>query len=77
MQVGEKERAHELGTLWREIATQVAEKCVDPATQRPHPVGMIEKAMSEAGFSVRQGKSAKSQVPPCELLVIDGLQFWR
>lgn len=63
MQVGEKERAHELGNLWREIATQVAEKCVDPATQRPYPVGMIEKAMSEAGFSVRQGKGAKSQVP--------------
>ncbi|KAF8491279.1 Shwachman-Bodian-diamond syndrome protein [Gautieria morchelliformis] len=65
MQVGEKERAHELGNLWREIATQVAEKCVDPATQRPYPVGMIEKAMSEAGFSVRQGKGAKSQVLEC------------
>lgn len=62
MQVGEKERAHELSSLWREIATQVAEKCVDPATQKPYSVGIIEKAMNEAGFSVRQGKNAKSQV---------------
>lgn len=65
MQVGEKERAHELSSLWREIATQVAEKCVDPATQIPYSVGIIEKAMNEAGFSVRQGKNAKSQVLDC------------
>ncbi|KIJ45074.1 hypothetical protein M422DRAFT_227635 [Sphaerobolus stellatus SS14] len=65
MQVGEKEREHELGSLWREIATQVGEKCVDPSTQRPYPVGMIEKAMTEAGFSIKQGKNAKSQVLEC------------
>ena len=62
LQVGEKEREHDLSSLRREIATLVAEKCVDPATQRPYPVGVIEKAMNEAGFSVRQGKTAKSQV---------------
>jgi ribosome maturation protein SDO1 len=62
LQVGEKERAHELENLWKEIANQVAEKCVDPSTQRPYPVGMIEKAMTEAGFSVKTGKNAKSQV---------------
>jgi len=65
VQVGEKERAHELGNLWREIATQVAGKCVDPATQRPYPVGMIEKTMTEVGFSIKQGKNAKSQVLDC------------
>jgi ribosome maturation protein SDO1 len=37
-----------------EIATLVAEKWVDP-------VGTIEKAMAEAGFSVKQNKTAKSQ----------------
>ncbi|KAF7797802.1 hypothetical protein EIP86_009007 [Pleurotus ostreatoroseus] len=65
LQVGEKEREHDLSSLRREIATLVAEKCVDPATQRPYPVGVIEKAMNEAGFSVRQGKTAKSQVSEC------------
>ncbi|KAF9016580.1 Shwachman-Bodian-diamond syndrome protein [Hymenopellis radicata] len=64
-QVGEKEREHDLSALRKEIATLVAEKCVDPATQRPHPVGMIDKAMNEAGFSVKQGKTAKSQVSEC------------
>ncbi len=62
VQVGEKEREHDLSALRKEIATLVAEKCVDPETQRPHPVGMIDKAMNEAGFSVKQGKTAKSQV---------------
>jgi ribosome maturation protein SDO1 len=65
VQVGEKERDHDLTSLRKEIATLVSEKCVDPTTQRPYPVGMIEKAMGEAGYSVKQNKSAKSQVSEC------------
>ncbi|KAF9513456.1 hypothetical protein BS47DRAFT_1329586 [Hydnum rufescens UP504] len=65
LQVGEKERAHDLENLWKEIANMVAEKCVDPTSQRPYPVGMIEKGMTEAGVSVKIGKSAKSQVLEC------------
>lgn len=65
VQVGEKEREHDLTSLRREIATLVAEKSVDPATQRPYPVGIIEKAMSEAGYSLKQNKNAKSQVSEC------------
>ncbi|KZP30408.1 Shwachman-Bodian-diamond syndrome protein [Athelia psychrophila] len=65
VQVNEKERDHDLTALRKEIATLVAEKCVDPATQTPYPVGMIEKAMAEAGYSVKQGKNAKSQVSEC------------
>ncbi|KAI1785410.1 Shwachman-Bodian-diamond syndrome protein [Ganoderma leucocontextum] len=65
LQVGEKEREHDLSSVRREIATLVAEKCVDPATQRPYPVGVIDKAMTEAGFSVKQGKNAKAQVSEC------------
>ncbi|KAK7064741.1 Shwachman-bodian-diamond syndrome protein [Favolaschia claudopus] len=65
LQIGEKERDHDLSSLRREIATLVAEKCEDPATGRPYAVGMIEKAMAEAGFSVKQDKTAKSQVSAC------------
>ena len=65
LQVGDKEREHDLSSVRREIATLVAEKCVDPATQRPYPVGVIDKAMTEAGFSVKQGKGAKAQVSEC------------
>lgn len=62
MQVGEKERAHNQSSLWREIATLVAEKAVNPETQTPYSVGLVEKAMTEAGFSIKTDKSAKSQV---------------
>lgn len=62
LQVGEKERAVELEDLKKEICTEVAGRCVDPGTQRPHTVGMIEKAMGEVGYSVKPGKSAKVQV---------------
>ncbi|KAF8349863.1 Shwachman-Bodian-diamond syndrome protein [Amanita rubescens] len=65
MQVGEKEREHDLSSLRKEIATMVSEKCVDPATQTPYPIGIIEKAMAEAGFSVKPNKTAKSQVSEC------------
>ncbi|KAL4400613.1 ribosome biogenesis protein [Malassezia pachydermatis] len=61
LQVGEKERSHELSNLWLEIATIVAQKCVEPSSQKPYTVGMIEKAMKDAHFSVKPTKSAKSQ----------------
>ena len=62
LQVGEKERSHNITNLYKDIATQIAEKCVDPSTQRPYSVSMIEKAMAEVGFSVKADKTAKSQV---------------
>ncbi|GAA5863734.1 hypothetical protein JCM3774_001236 [Rhodotorula dairenensis] len=61
LQVGEKERAVELEELRREICTEVASRCVDPNTQRPHTVGMIEKAMNEIGYNVQGSKAAKAQ----------------
>ena len=73
MQVGEKEREHDITSLKKELATLVAEKCVDPSTQRPYPVGMIEKAMTEAGYSIKTNKTAKSQVGRAELLSDTGL----
>jgi ribosome maturation protein SDO1 len=65
VQINEKEREHDLGALRKEVATLVAEKCVDPETQRPYPVGLVEKAMNEAGFSVKANKTAKAQVSEC------------
>jgi len=62
LQVGEKERGQELESMRKEIATGVAERCVDPATQRPHTVSMVEKALTEAHFNVQPNKSTKSQV---------------
>lgn len=61
LQVGDKERSHELTNLWREIATQLAQSCVEPTSQKPYTVGMVEKAMKDVHYSVKTGKSAKSQ----------------
>jgi ribosome maturation protein SDO1 len=62
LQVGGKEREQNLESMKKEIATGIAEKCVDPTTQRPHTVSMIEKALNEAHFNVLPSKSVKSQV---------------
>ncbi|KAL5534687.1 hypothetical protein ACEPAG_1151 [Sanghuangporus baumii] len=61
LQVGEKEREHELTNLRKDIAHRVAESVVDPSTQRPYSLAIIEKALSEVGFSVDPSKNAKSQ----------------
>lgn len=62
LQVGGKEREAELDNLRKEISTGVAERCVDPTTQRPHTVTMIEKALNEIHFNVQPTKAVKSQV---------------
>jgi len=50
-----------LDGMYRDIATIVAEKCVNPETQRPYTVTMIEKAMADLHLSVNPSRSAKSQ----------------
>ncbi|SAM85686.1 probable Shwachman-Bodian-Diamond syndrome protein [Ustilago bromivora] len=61
LQVGDKERRHELENTWKDIATQVAAMCVEPVSRRPYTVGMIEKAMHDVHYSVKSGRSAKQQ----------------
>ncbi|KAF9415684.1 hypothetical protein BGZ94_010431 [Podila epigama] len=61
LQVGEKERSSMLEGMYRDIATTVAEKCVNPETKRPYTVTMIEKAMADLHLSVNPSRSAKSQ----------------
>jgi len=65
LQAGDKERAHEQENLWKELATMLAEKCVDPSTQRHYPTSIILKAMSDSGFSLKADKTAKSQLSAC------------
>ncbi|KAJ9116291.1 hypothetical protein QFC22_004731 [Naganishia vaughanmartiniae] len=71
LQVGEKERNHALGNLWKEVAGLVADKVVDPGTKRPYSVSMIEKAMQEVHFNVRADKPAKSQALECIKLLLE------
>ncbi|XP_067013769.1 ribosome maturation protein SBDS [Anabrus simplex] len=61
LQVSDKERASQLDSLFKDIATTVADKCVNPETKRPYPVSMIEKAMKDVHFSVKPNRNAKQQ----------------
>ena len=62
VQVSERERQSQLEAMFRDIATVVADKCVNPETRRPYTVGVVERAMKEAHVSVKPHKSSKQQV---------------
>lgn len=62
LQVSERERQVHQDATFKEIATIVAEKCVNPETKRPYPVTMIEKSMKDVHFSVKPTKNSKQQV---------------
>lgn len=68
LQVSDKERQAQLETMFRDIATIVAEKCVNPDTKRPYTVSLIERAMKDIHYSVKASKSTKQQVKHTEAL---------
>ncbi|XP_055684120.1 ribosome maturation protein SBDS [Lutzomyia longipalpis] len=61
LQVSDKERHTHLDSLFKDIATIVTDKCVNPDTKRPYPVSMIEKAMRDVHFSVKPNRNSKQQ----------------
>jgi ribosome maturation protein SDO1 len=61
LEVSDKERAMQYNTLFRDVATMIAEKCVNPDTNRPYPISMIERALHDVHFAVLPTKSAKAQ----------------
>lgn len=60
--MSDRERQSQLETMFRDIATIVAEKCVNPETKRPYTVSLIERAMKDIHYSVKASKSTKQQV---------------
>lgn len=61
LQVSEKERQAMLDTQMNGIVTSVAALCVNPETQRPYTVTIIEKALKDAHFSAKTNKNIKQQ----------------
>merc|ERR1711997_731206 len=61
LRVSDKERQAEREALFKEVATTITEKCVNPETKHPYPVSMIEKAMKECHIAVKPNRSAKQQ----------------
>lgn len=60
----------ELSSMFKDVASIIAEKCVNPGTQRPYTISMIERALKDVHFSVDPKRGAKQQalhvrlVPP-------------
>ncbi|XP_015783390.1 ribosome maturation protein SBDS [Tetranychus urticae] len=61
LQISEKERSAQLDAAFKDIATIISDKCVNPDSKRPYPVTMIEKSLKQIHFSVKPNKSNKSQ----------------
>ena len=61
VQISEKERDVELSSLFKDVASIIAEKCINPKTQRPYTITMIERALRDCHFSVDPKRSAKQQ----------------
>ena len=59
--MSDKERHQQQDNLFKEIATIVSDKCVNPGTKRPYTVTMIEQAMKDAHYSVNTTKNGKQQ----------------
>lgn len=58
LQVGEKERAHELDRVHKEVMDIVAGRLVDPKSKRVYTTGMIEKALDQLSSQGAQGRLA-------------------
>lgn len=61
LQVSDKERKVELDTLFRDVASVLSEKCINPETKRPYTISMIERALRDVHFSVDPKRPAKAQ----------------
>ena len=61
LQVSEEERASLYDSTFRDIASLVADKAVNPDNNRPYTVSMIQNAMKQIHYSVNVSKSTKSQ----------------
>lgn len=62
LQISDKERQSHNEQVFREIATNIANTCLNPELKRPYPVTMIEKAMKDVHYSIKPNQSTKQQV---------------
>ncbi|CAL5040482.1 unnamed protein product [Urochloa decumbens] len=61
LQVSGKEREAQLSSQFRDIATIVMEKTINPDTRRPYTITMIERLMHEIHFAVDPNLTSKEQ----------------
>lgn len=51
----------ELDTLFRDVASVLSEKCINPESNRPYTISMLERALRDVHFSVDPKRPAKAQ----------------
>eukprot|EP00955_Chlamydomonas_euryale_P113224 366202-Chlamydomonas_euryale.AAC.7 len=51
----------EYDNLFRDVSSVLAEKCVNPETNRPYTLTMLERALRDVHFNIDPKKSAKQQ----------------
>jgi len=69
VQVSDQERAAQLESTVREVASMVAEKCVHPISRRPYTMTQIRDGMKTAGFMVHPTRNVKQQFLDCVRLL--------
>ncbi|XP_017773436.1 PREDICTED: ribosome maturation protein SBDS [Nicrophorus vespilloides] len=77
LQVSDKERHSHLDALFKDIASTVADKCVNPEIKRPYTVTTIEKAMKDIHYSVKPNQNAKQQALQVIKLLKDSIPIER
>ena len=60
-QLSDKERKLEYSNLFKDVASILVDKCINPETQKPYTISMMERALRDVHFSVDPKKSAKQQ----------------
>lgn len=61
LQVSDKERQLELDSLFKDVASVLSEKCINPDNNKPYTITMLERALKDVHFSVDLHRNAKQQ----------------
>lgn len=61
VQVSDKERKVHYDALFKDVASVLVQKCVNPETNRPYTGTMLERALRDAHFAVDPKRTAKQQ----------------
>ena len=57
--MSDKERKLDLDNLFKDVAGLLVDKCVNPTTNRPYTLTMLERALRDCHFNPDPKKSAK------------------
>ncbi|KAL7478455.1 hypothetical protein ACHAW6_004221 [Cyclotella cf. meneghiniana] len=71
VQISDQERAVQLESTLREVASMISEKCINPDNRRPYTMAQVRDAMKSAGFMVHPTRNVKQQFLDCVRLLQD------